>query len=67
MTTAATAVTLRCRSCPESGGTVRATVPGSAPVWRVDALTEKLIRESGAHHHNHYDPELDAFVVVRHD
>jgi hypothetical protein len=69
VTTASTAPALvsRCRSCPTSGGSVQATVPGSAPVWRADALTERLSRESGVAHHNHYDPELDAFVVVRHD
>jgi hypothetical protein len=42
-------------------------VPGSAPVWRADALADRLSGESGIAHHNHYDPQLDAFVIVRHD
>ncbi|MFJ6212336.1 hypothetical protein ACIQGZ_03245 [Streptomyces sp. NPDC092296] len=64
---AVTAETSTCRLCPPGGGTVVARYPGDAPAAKASARAHQEAQASGVPHHDHYDPALDAFVVVRHD
>lgn len=56
-----------CRLCPPGGGTVVARYPGDAPAAKASARAHQEAQATGLPHHDHYDPALDAFVVVRHD
>ncbi|MFF4650973.1 hypothetical protein [Streptomyces sp. NPDC001380] len=62
-----TAETSTCRLCPPGGGTVVARYPGDAPAAKASARAHQEAQLTGLAHHDHYDPALDAFVVVRHD
>ncbi|WP_377269994.1 hypothetical protein [Peterkaempfera sp. SMS 1(5)a] len=62
-----TADTSCCRLCPPGGGTVVARYPGDAPAAKASARAHQEAQLTGLPHHDHYDPALDAFVVVRHD
>ncbi|WP_055586909.1 hypothetical protein [Peterkaempfera griseoplana] len=62
-----TADTSCCRLCPPGGGTVVARYPGDAPAAKASARAHHETQLTGLPHHDHYDPALDAFVVVRHD
>ncbi|MGA5702137.1 hypothetical protein [Peterkaempfera bronchialis] len=64
---AVTAETSTCRLCPPGGGTVVAWYPGDAPAAKASARAHREAQETGLPHHDHYDPVLDAFVVVRHE
>lgn len=55
-----------CRLCPPDGGEVVATYSGDGPARLAGDRARAEARDSGVTHHDHYDPELDAFVVVRH-
>jgi hypothetical protein len=55
----------RCPRCPKTGGQVIASVPGQAPAYRAGHRAWELTQSTGDRHHDHYDPDLDAFVVVR--
>jgi hypothetical protein len=59
--------TSTCRLCPPCGGTVVARYPGDAPAAKAAARAYEETQATGLPHHDHYDPALDAFVVVRHD
>ena len=63
---AADVSTAACRICPPRGGTVVATYPGDGPAHRAGHRAWEESRATGVAHHDHYDPDLDAFVVVRH-
>jgi hypothetical protein len=39
---------------------------GDGPARRAGDRAGEEARITGVVHHDHYDPELDAFVVVRH-
>jgi hypothetical protein len=58
--------TATCHLCPPGGGTVVATYPGDGPAHRAGRRAWEEARSTGIPHHDHYDPLLDAFVVVRH-
>jgi hypothetical protein len=55
----------RCRDCPPTGGTVVAAIPGQAPAHRAGHRAHQLTQQTGTRHHDHYDPQLDAFLVVQ--
>jgi hypothetical protein len=59
-------LTSTCRLCPPDGGTVIARFPGEGPAWRAAQRAAEETDRTGAPHHDHYDPELDAFLVIRH-
>ncbi len=65
--TSSTVQTSRCRQCPPGGGTVVATIPGQSPAWKAGHRAHHEQQATGLPHHDHYDPDLDAFVVIRHD
>jgi hypothetical protein len=46
---------------------VVARYPGDAPAAKASARAHQEAQATGLPHHDHYDPVLDAFVVVRHD
>ncbi|MFC1410685.1 hypothetical protein ACEZCY_16825 [Streptacidiphilus sp. N1-12] len=54
-----------CRLCPPDGGTVVATYSGDGPSRRAGDRAWEETRTTGVTHHDHYDPDLDAFVVIR--
>ncbi len=64
MATATAAAT--CRLCPADGGTVVARYPGDGPAHRAADRSRSEQQATGTEHHDHYDPEQDAFIVVRH-
>ena len=64
---AVTTGTSTCRLCPPGGGTVVARYPGDAPAAKASSRAHQEAQATGLPHHDHYDPALDAFVVVRHD
>lgn len=55
-----------CHLCPPGGGAVVATYSGDGPARRAGDRAREETCLSGVPHHDHYDPELDAFVVIRH-
>jgi hypothetical protein len=59
-------LTTTCRLCPPDGGTVVARFPGEAPAWRAGRRAAEETERTGLPHHDHYDPQLDAFLVIRH-
>ncbi|MEZ0091415.1 hypothetical protein [Streptacidiphilus sp. EB129] len=58
--------TATCRLCPPQGGVVVATYSGDGPASRALHRAWQEANATGVPHHDHYDPSLDAFVVVRH-
>ena len=58
--------TATCHLCPPGGGTVVASYSGDGPARRAGDRAWSETRATGVQHHDHYDPALDAFVVVRH-
>jgi hypothetical protein len=58
--------TATCRLCPPRGGVVVATYSGDGPASRAEHRARQETHATGVPHHDHYDPALDAFVVVRH-
>ena len=58
--------TATCRLCPSEGGVVVAMYSGDGPSRRAGHRAWEETRATGVPHHDHYDPALDAFVVVRH-
>ncbi|MHA6762236.1 hypothetical protein [Streptacidiphilus sp. PAMC 29251] len=54
-----------CRLCPPGGGAVVAMYSGDGPARRAESRAWEETCASGITHHDHYDPELDAFVVIR--
>ncbi|WP_042411392.1 hypothetical protein [Streptacidiphilus carbonis] len=58
--------TATCHLCPPGGGTVVATYSGDGPASRAGDRARSEAWQTGVQHHDHYDPALDAFVVVRH-
>jgi hypothetical protein len=56
----------RCRQCPSSGGTVVAYLPGQEG-HRSGHRAWELTQRTGHRHHDHYDPDLDAFLVIDND
>jgi len=56
-----------CHRCPPGGGTVVARFPGQGPSRRSRERADEEALRTGSSHHDHYDPELDAFLVIRHD
>jgi hypothetical protein len=67
MTAAVTAEPSTCRLCPPGGGTVVARYPGDAPSVKASRRAAEETEATGVPHHDHYDPVLDAFLVVRHE
>ena len=59
-------MTATCRLCPPQGGVVVATYSGDGPASRAGHRAWEEALATGVAHHDHYDPALDAFVVVRH-
>jgi hypothetical protein len=55
-----------CRLCPPDGGTVVASFSGDGPSRRAGDRAWAETRATGITHHDHYDPVLDAFMVIRH-
>ena len=64
--TVGTVGTSACRLCPPRGGVVVATYAGDGPPHRAEHRAEEEAAATGLPHHDHYDPSLDAFVVIRH-
>lgn len=64
--TAAAQLLSRCRRCPEQGAVVVAVFPGDAPGWKPVQRARQEADATGDRHHDHYDPDADQFVVVRH-
>lgn len=58
--------TATCRLCPPDGGTVVARFSGDGPARRAGERASAEARATGIAHHDHYDPALDAFVVICH-
>lgn len=58
--------TATCHLCPPGGGSVVATYSGDGPAHRAGDRARSETWTTGVQHHDHYDPTLDAFVVVRH-
>lgn len=58
--------TATCHLCPPEGGLVVATYSGDGPARMAGDRAFREARATGVPHHDHYDPELDAFVVIRH-
>ena len=58
--------TATCHLCPPGGGSVVATYSGDGPARRAGDRARSETWATGVQHHDHYDPTLDAFVVVRH-
>jgi hypothetical protein len=65
-TLAGAVATATCRLCPPQGGVVVAMYPGDGPAHRAAHRAWEESATTGLPHHDHYDPLLDAFVVVRH-
>ena len=59
--------TATCRLCPPRGGVVVAAYPGDGPARPAGHRAREESATTGVPHHDHYDPVLDAFVVVRHN
>lgn len=57
-------LTVRCNQCPTDGGAVVALIPGQEPGHRAGRRAWELTRTTGHHHHDHYDPGLDAFLII---
>ncbi|MFC5908622.1 hypothetical protein [Streptacidiphilus monticola] len=55
-----------CHRCPPQGGEVVAVFSGDGPAHRAGHRAWEETLATGLEHHDHYDPDLDAFVVVRH-
>lgn len=55
----------RCRQCPAAGGQVVASIPGQDPGHRAQHRARELAEQTGRRHHDHYDPNLDAFLVIQ--
>ncbi|WP_152617674.1 hypothetical protein [Phaeacidiphilus oryzae] len=66
-TTATGTAATTCHRCPPGGGTVVASYPGEGPAWRSGDRAAHEAERTGVEHHDHYDPGVDAFLVVRHD
>ena len=64
--TAAPNAAATCHLCPPGGGLVVATYSGDGPARRAGDRAVQEAKDTGVQHHDHYDPELDAFVVIRH-
>jgi hypothetical protein len=60
-----TALITRCPNCPPAGGEVVASIPGQAAARRAGDQAWELTQSTGRRHHDHYDPQLDAFLVVQ--
>lgn len=60
----ARALRRRCPRCPATGGRVVEAIPGTRPGWISAEHAREASRRTGLRHHDHYDPELDAFLVV---
>ena len=58
--------TAACRLCPPRGGVVVAAYSGDGPAYPAGRRAREESATTGVPHHDHYDPLLDAFVVVRH-
>jgi hypothetical protein len=61
----AEALLTRCHQCPSTGGEIAARFPGQAPAWKAGRRAWELTATTGTRHHDHYDPDADAFLVVR--
>lgn len=54
----------RCPLCPPAGGQVVASIPGQSPGHRAGHRAWELTQATGRRHHDHYDPDTDAFLVI---
>ena len=65
-TATAPAAAATCRLCPPDGGAVVASYSGDGPARLAGDRAWAETRATGVTHHDHYDPVLDAFMVIRH-